>query len=148
MPAAACIEYERSPGMTIPAWSSYGYYSVVGAGAYVTLHCPLPLNNVDLSGTTSDDDLSKIRVHYRDGDGVGTDGLSEVRLVRTVIGGATTQVCRWSSNADGTGSGSATRSTKACAHDLGDGAFYHLDASLRSGTSGPALDFAGVDFPQ
>ena len=31
-------------------------------------HCPLPLNNIDLGGTTNDNDMSALTLVYMDGD--------------------------------------------------------------------------------
>ena len=86
------------------------------------LHCPLPLNNVDLGGTTDDNDISKFRVHYRDTDGFGTLASMAVNLQRFAVGAGgvaeSTVVCSWTSDIDGTGATTAAKATKTCAHDL------------------------------
>ena len=149
VPAAACVEFERSANLAANPWMpGSGYFGVAGEGVYVWLRCPLPLNQVDLSGTTNDNDLSKIRVHYRDADGFGQGGLVSVTLERTTTAGATMKVCEWGSNQDGTGATTPARSTKACPHDLADGAFYVLNVQLRSASIGAFVHFLGVDFPQ
>jgi hypothetical protein len=125
------------------------FFAVAGPDRYVRLRCPLPLNHVDLSGTTNDNDLSKIRVHYRDTDGPGAGSDVLLVLVRTATTGgvaARTDVCRWNSNVDGTGVATPAKATKACAHDLADGASYHFDVTTRGG-GGFVTQFIGVDFP-
>ena len=83
VPAAACIEYRRTGPIEDP-WKA-GYFGLTGDGQYLQLRCPFPVNNIDLSGTTDDNDLSKMRVHYRDSDafgdgaGVGVVLLPDVR---------------------------------------------------------------------
>ena len=83
VPAAACAEIFHAPGIT--PWKSGGWFGLYTGGAYVHLRCALPLNNVDLGGTTDDNDISKFRVHYRDGDGLGTTARVEVDLKRSVV---------------------------------------------------------------
>jgi hypothetical protein len=150
IPAAACVEFRRSPALTEEAWRA-GYFEVSGDAKDLELHCPWPVNNVDLSGATDDNDLSKMRVHYRDSDGFGAGAAVEVILARTIIdaGGRirTEAVCFWQSNAYGTGATTAAKATRACVHDLVAGAFYTLDVLLQSRT-GQTAQFLGVDFPR
>jgi hypothetical protein len=62
------------------------------------------LNNVDLGGTTDDNDISKFRVHYRDTDGFGTLASVAVKLQRFAVGAGgvaeSTVVCSWTSDID------------------------------------------------
>jgi hypothetical protein len=149
VPAAACVEVSRS-GLTGNPWSG-SFFGMEGAGKVLLLRCPLPVNNVELSGNTDDNDLSKFRVHYRDPDGSGNGAIVTVTLVEmgaTATGDTvSTHLCQWSSNADGTGATGATRATKACAHDLAADVFYHFNVQLQSG-AGLTVQFLGVDFPQ
>ena len=150
VPPAACIEVSRSAALTENPWFS-GFFSLTGAGRSLVLRCPLPVNNIDLSGTTNDNDLSQIRVHYRDTDGTGSGTSVAVALIKTAVpttigGSQNTTVCSWFSSTDGTGATTTTRATKACAHDLAAGAFYHLQVSLQS-SQGHNAQFLGVDFP-
>jgi hypothetical protein len=66
VPAAACVELV-SIGLPTNPWRSM--FHVEGSGAFLAVRCPLLVNNVELSGTSSDNDMSKFRVHYRDSDG-------------------------------------------------------------------------------
>jgi hypothetical protein len=149
VPGAGCAEVYRSTS-THP-WSSGEYFIVSGPSQSMGLRCPLPLNDIDLSGTTNDNDLSKIRVHYLDTDGFGGVASVVVELVRIAVpasGGypETTVVCSWNSNVDGTGSTNAAKATKACAHDLAAEAFYHF--KVRMSTNGShAASFLGISFP-
>ena len=126
VPAAACVEYRRSPDLAQDPWKA-GYFALTGVGS-LQLRCPWPVNNVDLSGTTDDNDLTKIRVHYRDSDGFGGGAGVQVVLGMTVADASgnarNTAVCMLYSNAHGTGATTTTKATRACAHDLAAGAFY------------------------
>jgi hypothetical protein len=147
--ASACVQYQRAPGTTVDPWINTGYSAVGGVGYYARLRCPLPLNHVDLSGTTNDNDLSKLRIHYHDTDGPGPGSDVYLVLARTTTtGGVTagTDVCRWDSNVDGTGATTPAKATKACAHDLAEGASYHFGVTMRGG-GGFVAQFIGVDFP-
>jgi hypothetical protein len=149
VPASACVEITRPANIT--PWSSYGWFSLYTGGAYVTLRCPLPLNNVDLGGTTDDNDISKFRVHYRDGDGFGTTARVEVDLKRTAVnaGGLPegTVVCSWKSNVDGAGATTAAKATKACPHDLAAEAFLSFEVRLQTVDGTYPVDFLGITFP-
>lgn len=148
---AGCIEAARSTYNN--PWTSGDYFTVSSTNQFLKLRCPLPLNQFDLSGTTNDNDISKIRVFYADTDGFGTDASVAVELVRISmpIGAGwpeTTVVCAWSSNTDGTGGVAAAKATKACVHDLAAEAFYHFTVTLRTGANGGnAATFVGISFP-
>jgi hypothetical protein len=149
IPAAACVEFRRSPALTEEAWKA-GYFEVTGDAKDLELHCPWPVNNVELSGTTDDNDLTSMRVHYKDSDGFGAGAAVQVVLAKTFVDASgvtrTQAVCFWQSNAYGTGATTSARSTRACAHDVAAGAFYTLDVLLQSRT-GQTAQFLGVDFP-
>src|SRR5262245_54365151 len=66
VPATACIV---TFGDDVPQPEREGWFSV--ENQQVNLRCPLPVNNIELSSTSNDNDISKFRVHYRDGDGFG-----------------------------------------------------------------------------
>jgi uncharacterized protein YjiS (DUF1127 family) len=147
VPAAACVEVSRS-GLTGNPWSG-SFFDLEGAGKVLLLRCPLPVNNVDLSGNTDDNDLTSMRVHYRDSDGFGNGATVAVTLVMVVANAGdtvSTVVCEWNSNTNGTGSTTAAGATKACVHDLAASAFYLLKVQLQSG-AGITVQFLGVDFP-
>jgi hypothetical protein len=151
VPGAGCIEVVRSTYNN--PWTSGEYFTVSSTNQYLKLRCPLPLNQVDLSGTTNDNDISKFRVFYADSDGFGTDASVVVELVRIAMPPSagwpeTTVVCAWSSNTDGTGAVTAAKATKACMHDLAAEAFYHFTVSLRTGGGGgQSATFLGISFP-
>ncbi len=148
---ASCAEIARATPNN--PWSSASYFSVGGPSQFLKLRCPLPLNSVDLSGTTNDNDISKLRVHYVDQDGFGTAASVVVELVRTSIpasGGILPEsaiVCSWTSNVDGTGATTPVKATKACVQDLAAEAFYHFEVSLSSSSPAHAVAFLGVTFP-
>ena len=148
---ASCGEAARSTYNN--PWTSGDYFSVSSANQYLRLRCPLPLNEIDLSGTTNDNDISKIRVFYGDSDGFGTDATVTVGLVKIAMPASpgwpqTTVVCSWSSDTDGTGAVTAAKATMACVHDLAAEAFYHFNVSLHTGANGGnAATFVGISFP-
>jgi hypothetical protein len=149
IPASACVEFRRSPALTEEAWKA-GYFEVTGDAKDLELHCPWPVNNVDLSGTTNDNDISKVRVHYRDSDGFGAGAAVTVGIGRPVVdasGNTRGQaVCFWQSNAYGTGATTSTKASRVCAHDLAAGGFYSADVLLQS-RAGQTAQFLGIDFP-
>ncbi|MGH7006721.1 MAG: hypothetical protein ACREIP_22465, partial [Alphaproteobacteria bacterium] len=111
--------------------------------------CPLPVNNVELSGTTNDNEMTKFRVHYLDSDGAGADARLRVRLVRaspTIPNWDEGRVCEWSSNTaalDG-------RVVVDCPHDFESNTFYFFDLTLTVSASAPSHTFVrfwGIDFP-
>ena len=146
VPAAACVEVGRS-GPIVNPWF-LAYFGIGNAGARLTLRCPLPVNNVELSGAGNDNDISKFRVYYHDGDGFAAGTYLQVQIVRMILNAGVptlTPVCSWHSNVDGTGATTPVTATKTCAHDLTAGAFYHLAVILDS--AGTFATFLGVDFP-
>src|SRR5262245_48645634 len=103
VPAAACIVNDgkafQQPGLQ-------GWFSVAN-NVQLTLRCALPVNNVELSSTSNDNDISKFRVHYRDSNGFDSGTAANVQLVETIVtasilGAQSTIVCTWNSNTDGT----------------------------------------------
>jgi hypothetical protein len=146
VPASACVEHGRSDSFAGTPWSPDGFFVVGGASQFLLVHCALPVNSIDLSGTTNDNDISKIRVYYRDPDGFGGVSDLQIQLIKTTPTSAQlkTVVCEWRSGIDGTGSTIAASATKACPHDLASGSFYHFLVFLyNAGTT-----FYGIDFPQ
>jgi hypothetical protein len=85
VPAASCVPYirEGEPGTGAPTWVwSFAAFELSGVRpgfhyATASLRCPLPIDAIDLSGTTNDNDIDKVRILYRDGDGPG-GGLTHV----------------------------------------------------------------------
>lgn len=148
---ASCSEAARATYNN--PWTSGDYFAVASANQFLKLRCPLPLNQIDLSGTTNDNDISKIRVFYADSDGFGTDASVTVELVKIAMPTSagwpeTTVVCSWSSDTDGTGAVTTAKATKACVHDLAAEAFYHFTVTLRTGAKGGnAASFVGISFP-
>ena len=148
VPAAACIEYRRTGTIGAP-WKA-GYFELTGDGQYLQLRYPLPVNNVELSAKTDDNDISKMRVHYRDSDGFGGGAGVQVVVGRsfvTVSGNAQFEaVCFWASNAHGTGGTSAAKASRTCVHDVAADSLYHVDVSMGV-VAGHSAQFLGVDFP-
>jgi hypothetical protein len=146
VPASACVEHSRSASFAGSGWSTDGYFVVSGAGTNLIVRCPLPVNSIDLSGTTNDNDISKIRVHYQDPDGFAFGNDIQIQLIKTTPASPAlkTVVCEWRSSVDGTGSTTAASATKACPHDVASGSFYHFNVFIYNGST----KFFGIDFPQ
>jgi hypothetical protein len=172
VPAASCAVYIRPAdsgiGDSILTWS--GNAVVLGGIApgdadlsttnnAISLRCPLPINAIDLGGTTNDNDMTSFQVVYRDSDGPGAGTFVEVALVQTLLPAATgtgatlpsTTLCAWSSNTTGNSESGWTRATKACVHDLSGIAFYHFEVRLYTDQRAVAdvyyAGFAGIRFP-
>jgi hypothetical protein len=120
----------------------------------VSLYCPLPLNNVDLGGTTNDNDISSYTVFYQDADGLG----ERVQMVaslweQTLTGGklVSRYLCGWNSNSDTTGSTAFTSDNVPCAVDLQATSFYVFEVNIWVNEGGPLTQteaaFAGIRFP-
>jgi hypothetical protein len=126
------------------------------AGLGMSLICPLPLNNVDLGGTTNDNDITSFTVYYSDFDGRAGGAwmgvlLREVTLVNGQL--VSRVVCDWDSNRHGALASGPVSSNFPCAVDLVATAFYHFDVALINSSivsSTPntvAISFAGIRFP-
>jgi hypothetical protein len=154
VPAAACIQYSSSGFLGgFGGWNRFSsVFQIKSSGngeVDLTLRCPLPVNNVELSGTTNDNDMTSFRLHYLDTDGVGDNARLLVRLVRaspTIPNWVEGRVCEWSSNTvalDG-------RVVVDCPHDFESDTFYYFDVNLRVRGSTPSntfVKFWGIDFP-
>jgi hypothetical protein len=119
-------------------------------GVYEIL-CPLPVNNIEMSGTGSDNDISRFRVTYRDTDGRGSGAEVLVMLNRTVLlsdgsGLRFVPVCRWSSNTDGPDNEGHTSDVVPCQHDVLSRNFYAFWVILDV-TTADEVEFTGIDFP-
>jgi hypothetical protein len=116
-------------------------------------HCALPLNNVDLGGTTNDNDISSFTVLYRDGDGAAPNTFVEVGLYQTMLASGTMQtraICSWNSNTGGTGSTGYASANVPCTHDVAATALYHFEVRLFTNrVSFPTIEaaFVGIRFP-
>jgi hypothetical protein len=135
-----------------------GFYLTKGGtnptGMMLVLRCPLPLNNVELSSSSNDNEISKIRVTYIDNDGLSPGAGVVVRLQQTTPTPTffnMTTVCEWFSDTNGTGSTGGATSTFACPHKLVNGAVYWFEVVLALGisTTTPVLwaYLFGIDFP-
>ena len=158
IPASACHVSRDYPYASDPLPHGDGFIAQSSATdlTIVSLRCPLPINNIDLSGATDDNDVSKIRVHYRDSDGFGYNasvnvGFYRTRSVATSDGFTTDVVCRWQSDVNGTGASTGAMTSAACPHDISSGAFYYFRVGLvltKSPSSGLySVSFVGIDFP-
>jgi hypothetical protein len=119
----------------------------------VTLLCPLPLNAIDLGGTSNDNDISNFSVHHMDGDGRGENvdisiDLMELRTVSGAVEGRTR--CFWRSSVNGPGSTAAAIGNMPCAVDLLGVGFYVFQVVVkglsRNDDSREAW-FTGIRFP-
>lgn len=132
IPAAACIEIAADPadGGRTTLGGAIALQGRPGGVSSVALRCPLAL---DRGGSSGDDRLAGLEVHYLDGDGPGADARVGVSLVRTALapaaadGFAETVVCSWSSASSG--AVAPARATIPCASPATD-AFYHVDVLL------------------
>ena len=157
IPAAACAISSNNPNNL----SFQG--TVLDRASYVLVPnrvsksleviCPLTLNNIELSSSSSDNDISRIRIHYEDGDGFGSDIRLAARLVRHNVDGpqlTVTPVCEWDSNVAGSGATGLTASTFSCPHDIAGSGFYKVEVNLTlsSAVSGfRGARFFGLTFP-
>src|SRR5919109_2844032 len=105
VPASGCIEVASSNLASRPFANGALMLSSSPSGPQtLSLRCPLPVNNIELSGITNDNDITKIRVHYLDNDGLGNRAGMSVQLVRTEVssseplGFSAVVVCQWGSN--------------------------------------------------
>lgn len=150
IPAAACAEYRKADVLTEDRWMA-GFFRITGEGRWLSLRCALPLNNIDLSGTTNHAHMTKLRIQYRDSDGPGGGACVVVGVGRTFVDstGKMTEksICFWNSNAHGTGSTKAAKSTRPCVHDFVPGSFYFVDVFM-STLAGQTAEFLGIDFPE
>jgi hypothetical protein len=156
IPASSCqvdgnTPFEEDPFKTP---SSIGRFT---PGSYEVL-CPLPVNNVEMSGMRNDNDISKFRVAYRDTDGSGPAGEVAVFLERTFLSGGgtlttlsgggtltTIPVCSWSSNTDGADETDHTSDVASCEHDVRRRNFYVFVVVLDRTSA--EVNFFGIDFP-
>jgi hypothetical protein len=147
LPPSACAVTFSSASFTPLAAGAV----VINLEGSTVLHCPLPLSNVDLGGATNDNDISKVRVHYRDGDGQGTAASVRVRLWRSVAsasqfsGVSNSRLCEWNSNARAATAG--TNAMFPCQVDLASGSFYWFEVTLTISEDGGVASFIGIDFP-
>jgi hypothetical protein len=151
VPASSCQEDENSPFEDpFKTPDSIGRFT---PGFYEIL-CPLPINNIEMSGTGFDNDISRFRVTYRDTDGVGIGGEISVSLQRAIISpdaSSSGPVCAtWSSNTNGPDERVSVRDVAPCRHDVrsNSGAtqsFYFFVVILERTTA--ELNFFGIDFP-
>ena len=165
IPAAMCVPGEATgnaaPNGGAPLRFAYDReYAVFGtqnlpgyvAWSFAHLHCPLPLNNIDLGGNTNDNDISSFNVVYRDADGAAPDSFVEVTLFQNKLASGTgTVVCSWNSNSNMAGGTGYASANVPCAHDVAATAFYHFNIALSTQTRAtwPAVEasFVGIRFP-
>jgi hypothetical protein len=154
VPAAACIQYRSSGDLgSFGGWDKFtSAFQIRSSGngeVRLELRCPLPVNNVEISGTANDNDMTKFRLHYLDSDGAGADARLLVRLVRastTIPNFVEGRVCEWSSNLGAL----AQRVVIDCPHDFESDTFYYFLVTLTVGASTPSSTFVrfwGIDFP-
>jgi hypothetical protein len=67
VPASSCAVHTPTPDWDPHPVREGGLVGVRG-GTMVLIDCPLPLNNVDLGGTTNDNDMSSSTFRARSGD--------------------------------------------------------------------------------
>jgi hypothetical protein len=158
VPAAICVAGGGTSGAIGGTWVNRCEYVVPGRFDGQSelvdhhLHCALSLNNVDLGGTTNDNDISSFTVFYRDSDGLGTGTSIEVDLHQTTLVAGNIQsvpVCSWRSNTSGNGSAGYTSSSAPCVHDMKATAFYHFEVRFLSSTvtQDVVASFVGIRFP-
>ena len=164
VPASSCIPYfaenAEAPGQSLPWFNSF--YGLEGAypnpdHRIVYLHCPLSVNNIELSTKSNDNDISSFRVAYRDADGLGMAAWVEVYLYQLVVLASGEPriwlICHWNSRENGSTTTGFTKVDVLCAHDILPGAFYTFEARLFTRFVGgptpptPAAAFAGITFP-
>lgn len=140
VPPAGCQPYV---GASYALFSGNAWTILQGSSA--TLSCPLSFNNVDLGGTSADNDITRFRIHYQI---PFTFGEVYVQLIRSeVLAGrfVSSVVCGGRVIPTTT---DPTETTVACAHDVaGDGVFYSFAIILKQPLSASPPVFIGIDFP-
>ena len=159
IPAALCVEGGSDGAQLGGLWLNEREYALRGRSvggqdiADQRLHCALPLNSIDLGGTTNDNDISSFTVFYRDGDGTTTNTFVAVTLYRTMLTAGTVQttaVCSWNSNTSGNSSTGYTSAMVPCVHDVTPTGLYHFKVQMfTTVVSSPAIEasFVGIRFP-
>lgn len=150
-PSSCTVNESASRGnCVLPPEASIGYFTGngwIGKACQFVLGCPVPFNNIDLGGSSSDNDVSSFRVHYRTG-----AALNQV-IVRLIRSQVTAGAFVSSSVCGGVLTPATTAPTKtivSCPHDVAEnGVFYHFEVVLNTGFgSGAEPWFLGIDFPQ
>jgi hypothetical protein len=140
IPATSCQLYNGSAFLSNYSWFLLGY---IGNQAF--LLCPVTFNNIDLSGTSNDNDLTKFRVHYRN-----KGGEMRVFLDRVEHFGTTSRsqsVCG-AILPSTTSSVEYTSTVIQCPHDIGSGNnFYSFLVRMDSNFTDSVQRFVGIDFP-
>jgi len=123
-----------------------------GDDRFLSVRCALPLNNIDLGGTTNDNDMSSFTVFYRDADGRDLRVKLFVTLFEVRLSGGemtATRKCSWNSS-EGTGVTTFTSANVPCVVDLAATAFYHFAVDMQfDGTPNNFIEaaFSGIRFP-
>jgi hypothetical protein len=147
IPASACQIVENTPFEANP-FKGPDTINRRTPGTYSVL-CPLPINNIEMSGTASDNDITSFRIAYVDGDGNGPATTVEVILRRTDLrtpGSVLTRpVCQWNSNVNG--SPGLISAIVPCAHDVLGRNFYTFNVILSTTSDSTQAYFYGIDFP-
>lgn len=153
IPPSSCQPYPQAgPDCIIPRGQLRGYltgnaWTIFPTDCQFVLVCPLPINNIELGGMATDNDISKFRVHFRDPN-PGSQVIA--RLIKSQVSGGTfisSSVCGGLVSAATT---TPTTTTVSCPHDVaGAGTFYHFEVILiGAGTSSiETPSFYGIDFP-
>lgn len=150
IPAASCVDIGAPSGAT---WIREGALVISGA-AEAHLRCGLPINNIELSGKTNDNDITEFETFTFDKDGQGKDANVDVELIRTstdIHGGkgiSGTVICAWSSSSV-TGTAFWLRLRARCVTDISPINSYYFAVTLTSTIGGPEMTagFAGIRFP-
>lgn len=141
IPASSCQLVSQSDTATLVgnAWVNGIFRS--------RLACPLPLNNIDLGGTSADNDITKFRAHYK---GSANDFAGRV-LVQLIVSGVSNGSFTSSVVCGGNLTPTTinpTETTVACVHDVAsDGSFYYFVVTMDNLSGGPQAQFYGIDFP-
>ncbi len=141
IPASAC-QLTGTDSATLNV--SLGWF--VRNGGFAQIMCPLPINHIELGATSTDNDISKFRIHYIDSDALGTASVVKVEFGRyTSVPIGTTVVCRQEL---APATVNATSTIVPCAHDvMSGGMFYAFVVTLKAATTNGYAYFLGIDFP-
>lgn len=136
IPAASCQQQSVAAGFFDTAiWSV--------ANGVTRIACALPINNIELGGTAADNDLSKFRVLFRDGDGPGAAATIYAALYYVNRSGVVGDLCGQLLSAAST---TVTSATVPCIVDLTPGVFYGIRIEMVAGPT-VGVEFRGIDFP-
>jgi hypothetical protein len=145
VPATAC-QPATNPMAALVQISNAAWTFAGNSTGTVYLYCPLPINGNTVSGAGDDNDMTALRIYYRDSDGTGNAAEVRARLIYRRSDGLYSGGAEWSSNSNLLGTTTNTRVFHLNAHDLTAEGVYSILVTLRRTNSGESAVISGFDF--